>query len=77
MSKHSNNQRGMHLFWVFVVYFAVIFIILALINYMIFPLMYIFSLVGVSLLVAAVATFFHWRSGQRSNIDDIADKFGG
>ena len=76
MSKHSNKQRGMHLFWVFIVYFVVVFLILALINYMIFPLMYIFSLAGISLLVAAIATFFHWRGGQRSGVDDIADKFG-
>ena len=76
MSKHSTKQQGLHIFWVFIVYFVVIFLILALINYMIFPLMYIFSLAGISLLVAAVATFFHWRTGQRSGVDDIADKFG-
>ena len=64
-----------HVIMVFIVYAVLIFMILALINYMIFP-MYIFSLLGVAVVVAAVATFFHVRGGNRSEVDDIADKFG-
>jgi fatty acid desaturase len=74
MSHQQNQQQRTHIALVFVVYAVVIFLILALINYMIFPLMYIFSLVGVSLVAAVIATYVHWRSGERSNVDDMADR---
>jgi fatty acid desaturase len=71
----SNQQKqSTHIALVFLVYAVVTFLILALINYMVFPLMYIFSLVGLSLVLAVIFTFLHWRSGERSNVDDMADR---
>ncbi|GAB4453915.1 MAG: hypothetical protein Kow0031_36080 [Anaerolineae bacterium] len=72
--KAQHKPSAQQIFLIFLVYAVVIFIILALINYMVFPLMYIFSLVGVSVVGAAIATFLHVRSGNRSGVDDIADK---
>ena len=72
--KTTGKPSTQQIITVFLVYALFIFVILALINYMVFPLMYIFSLVGISLVAAAIATFFHLRSSNRSGVDDIADK---
>ena len=77
MSKKKSKKAHFstkHTIVVFFAYTIIIFIILALINYMTFPLMYIFSLLGASIVLGAIATFFHIRKGVRSGIDDIADE---
>ena len=79
--KHSHSQQKKkhfstkHTIVYFLVYTLLIFMILALINFMIFPeLMYIFSLLGVSIVLGAIATYLHSRRGTRDGVDSIADE---
>lgn len=78
--KHSQSQKKKkhfstkHMIAYFFVYTLIILMILALINFMIFPLMYYFHLAWISIVLGAIAAFFHIRRGTKDGVDDIANK---
>ena len=77
MSKKQTKKTHFstkHIIVVFLVYTLIILMILALINLMIFPLMYYFHLAWISIVLGGIATFFHARRGIRDGVDDIADE---
>lgn len=72
--KKKTHFSTKHTIIYFFVYTLIILMILALINFMIFPLMYYFHLAWISIVLGAIATFFHARRGTKDGVDDIANK---
>ena len=66
MSKKQTKKTHFstkHTIVYFFVYSLIILMILALINLMIFPLMYYFHLAWISIVLGAIATFFSYAQG--------------
>lgn len=83
-SHHGSNQRsktkGSHVMRIFMMYFVIFGTILAFIGLMGDDGLpgsgwFIWLLVALDFIISIVATISHMRSGQKSKIDEIAEKW--
>jgi hypothetical protein len=79
-SKQQNATSGNHVMKVFMMYFVVFGSILAFIGLMgddtlLGSGFYIWLLVGLDFVISTVATIAHTSGGQKSKIDEIAEKW--
>ncbi len=72
-AKPKQRVTGFHLIRVFLLYLTAAVAFAGWINLSSFDVFNPLLLMILAILLAVVATFFHWRFGQRNPVDDIAD----
>ncbi|MFC1767193.1 hypothetical protein ACFLZ2_01380 [Candidatus Margulisiibacteriota bacterium] len=74
MSHHNKKTSRKHIIKLFLLYWSVLVICILWIDYYAYEALNPLPFILIALIVSAVATFFHVRQGQRSGVDEIADK---